>query len=841
MRIEPIRSWAGPNLAGAPVLVAALVVLAGLPAGASRHTMLLDGQWEVAEGSLDTPPKVFEHHVPVPGLVDLAKPGFGLVGSRVKVPGREAFWYRRTFRLDGPVPAVARLKIGKAAYGSCVWLNGVRLGEHWPSFTPAWFDLKPGLRGDGAWNELLVRVGADRDAVPKHVPSGWDFEKNRYIPGIFDSVELILSGSPYLLRVQCAPDIRRGAVRVQATVQHTGPPATIRVQFTVREAATGKVVGRAQSSLLAFQDGDQRTVDVVIPIRHPQLWSPETPVLYELVADTGQDTLTTRFGLRQFRLDPRTGRAYLNGRPRFLRGSNVTLYRFFEDAERKDRPWRQDWVRRLHRRFKEMHWDTLRYCIGFPPELWYRIADEEGFLIQDEFPIWGLDKQPENLLLEELVREYTQWMQERWNHPCVVIWDAQNETRTDLTGQAIQQVRSLDLSDRPWDNGWGPPQAPGDAYESHPYLFSNPNFRLSGLARVSGRPGGNPAPNRYTNAIILNEYGWLWLNRDGTPTTLTRQVYANLLGTNATPAQRRELYARYLAALTEFWRAHRACAGVLHFCALGYSRPDGQTSDHWIDLEQLTFEPQFYQYVRDAFAPVGIMIDHWAEVLPPGQTSTVPVVVINDLERRWTGQVRFRLLHDGQVLHQQLRPHTIEPLGSNGLTFTCVVPTSPGRYQFEAALLQPAAEPVRSLRDFEVLSPAQHRARYGLAVGRPVRASSSATRDGLHYPAEHAVDGDPGTRWSSEFSDPQWLAVDLGEVTVISRVDLLWEAAYARSYAIQVSVDGTSWTDVFRTDQGKGGTEEVRFAPIAARWVRLYGLQRATPFGYSLWELRVFE
>lgn len=816
------------------------MVLASVPVWAARQTVLLDGQWEVAEGTMEARPTVFEHVVPVPGLVDMAKPGFVVVGSRVKVPGREAFWYRRTFRLDGPLPTVARLKIGKAAYGSRVWLNGVLVGEHLPSFTPGWFDVAPALRGGGALNELIVRVGADRDAVPKHVPSGWDFEKSRYIPGIFDSVELILSESPYVVRVQCAPDIRRGAVRVQATLRHTGPPAIIRARFTVREAASGKVVGRAESGLLAFQDGDERTIEVVVSIRNPQLWSPETPFLYELVAETGRDTLVTRFGLREFRFERQTGRAYLNGRPRFLRGSNVTLYRFFEDAERKDRPWREDWVRRLHRRFKQMHWDTLRYCIGFPPELWYRIADEEGFLIQDEFPIWGLDKQPEALLVEELVREYTEWMQERWNHPSVVIWDAQNETRTEVTGQAIQRVRHLDLSNRPWDNGWGPPQEPGDCYESHPYLFSNPNFRLSGLAHVSGRPTGNPAPNCYTNAIILNEYGWLWLNRDGTPTTLTRQVYANLLGTNATPAQRRYLYARYLAALTEFWRAHRACAGVLHFCGLGYSRPDGQTSDHWIDLEQLTFEPEFYRYVRDAFAPVGLMIAHWAETLAPGQTCSVPVAVINDLDRLWAGRVQFRLLQNGQPLHQQVRPLSVEPLGSNGLIFNCAVPVTPGQYQFEATLLQRGAEPVRSLRDFELLSPAQQRARFGLAVGKPVRASSSVTRNGVEYAAEYAVDGHPGTRWSSEFSDPQWLAVDLGEVAVISRVELVWEAAYARSYAIQVSVDGTSWTDVFKTDEGKGGTEVVRFAPIAARWVRVYGTRRGTPFGYSLWELRVF-
>ena len=66
----------------------------------------------------------------------------------------------------------------------------------------------------------------------------------------------------------------------------------------------------------------------------------------------------------------------------------MTLYRFFEDPQCGDHPWREDWVRRLHRAFKGMHWNSLRYCIGFPPEMWYRIADEEGILIQDEFPIW---------------------------------------------------------------------------------------------------------------------------------------------------------------------------------------------------------------------------------------------------------------------------------------------------------------------------------------------------------------------------------------------------------------------------------------------------------------------
>ncbi len=85
-------------------------------------------------------------------------------------------------------------------------------------------------------------------------------------------------------------------------------------------------------------------------------------------------------------------------------------------------------------------------------------------------------------------------------------------------------------------------------------------------------------------------------------------------------------------------------------------------------------------------------------------------------------------------------------------------------------------------------------------------------KDGATTP-EAAVDGRPETRWSSEFSDPQWLAVDLGAVVKVSRVELLWDPAFGRGYAIEVSTDGKKWTEVYKTDAGRGGSETVRFQP----------------------------
>ncbi len=123
-----------------------------------------------------------------------------------------------------------------------------------------------------------------------------------------------------------------------------------------------------------------------------------------------------------------------------------------------------------------------------------------------------------------------------------------------------------------------------------------------------------------------------------------------------------------------------------------------------------------------------------------------------------------------------------------------------------------------------------------LSQGHPATASSL---EGAGYPASNAVDGNTGTRWSSAFSDPQWLEVDLGATHTISHVALNWEAAYAKAFQIQTSTDGTNWTTIYSTTTGTGGVQTI---PVSGsgRYVRMYGTQRATGYGYSLWEFQVF-
>ena len=123
-----------------------------------------------------------------------------------------------------------------------------------------------------------------------------------------------------------------------------------------------------------------------------------------------------------------------------------------------------------------------------------------------------------------------------------------------------------------------------------------------------------------------------------------------------------------------------------------------------------------------------------------------------------------------------------------------------------------------------------------LALGKTATASST---ENASFPAANAVDGNTGTRWSSAFSDPQWLEVNLGTSQAICQVTLNWEAAYATAFQIQVSTDGTTWATIYSTTTGTGGTQTL---PVSGtgRYIRMYGTTRATQYGYSLWEFGVF-
>jgi hypothetical protein len=123
-----------------------------------------------------------------------------------------------------------------------------------------------------------------------------------------------------------------------------------------------------------------------------------------------------------------------------------------------------------------------------------------------------------------------------------------------------------------------------------------------------------------------------------------------------------------------------------------------------------------------------------------------------------------------------------------------------------------------------------------LSQGKPATASSVEGP----FVAANAVDGDTGTRWGSAFTNSEWIQVDLGATSTITRVVLNWETAFGSGYQIQTSASASGpWTTIFSTTTGDGGIDDITLSG-SGRFVRMNGTQRATQFGYSLFEFQVF-
>jgi F5/8 type C domain/Glycosyl hydrolases family 16 len=123
-----------------------------------------------------------------------------------------------------------------------------------------------------------------------------------------------------------------------------------------------------------------------------------------------------------------------------------------------------------------------------------------------------------------------------------------------------------------------------------------------------------------------------------------------------------------------------------------------------------------------------------------------------------------------------------------------------------------------------------------IAQGKPTTASSV---ESTAFPASNATDGDVTTRWSSAFSDPQWLQVDLGQSFNITHATLTWEAAAASAYQIQTSNDATNWTTIATNNNSPADIQSLALTG-SGRYIRVNATGRASAFGDSLYEFAVY-
>lgn len=709
-----------------------------------RTTISLNGEWDFDQTELAFPPRKYTRKIPVPGLVHLARPKISQYEKFFKKPDGvelvEQFnflerdytpmynWYKRKVFIDEKFKDEQLfLTIKKSQYVTRVFVNGHEVGASMECYTPMDFNITSAVKY-GSDNEILIQVG-DRAWLPSEAAGGTDKEKVHYLPGIWDDVFITATGKMRVDKVLFLPSLAKGLVTVKTLVRSLYPPQMLygdkmkdscKIEYCVKEKTTGRIVGKKMIEGEAKRD-NRTYFETSISLDNPKAWTPDSPFLYEgevSVYDQNElvDRYSVNFGMRDF---SRKGKFFtLNGDKFYLRGSNITLQRFFEDPDCQALAWDREWVKKLMVDLpKSIDWNAMRICVGIVPDFWYDLCDEYGIVLQNEWLYWqnhGWD--------EQVRKEYTNWVWSDGNHPSIVIWDAINENWDSYIGNTlIPELKELDPT-RIWDAGYMTSDQMGtndEMDEPHPYraltlmhsselndYFKNNPYNLGALHEnwvgfSSILDAGVPQ--------LVNEYGWIWLWRDGRPSKLTLNNYNYYLGENATPEQCRELQAYWLELETEWLRSERSVGGILAFCHL--TNNYGFTGDWFInDIKDLEPSPAF-RWFKHCFAPSAVFIDladrrytKHLEPLKPGSDLVFNLVGVNDLNKESSGKVLMKLLDEkGTIISTQEESIVIEPFGKRLQPCLLKLPSKAGGYLLIAEYHEEgASKPVLSRRYLKV-------------------------------------------------------------------------------------------------------------------------------------------
>lgn len=704
-----------------------------------RTVINLNGTWEFDQTLNAFPPAKFTRKIPVPGLIHLAEPRIEEYDKFFKRAGKaeavEQFnlynldytprysWYRKIVfipkELEGKEGIIT---IKKSQYVTQIYINGMDIGASMSCYTPIEFPVNRAIKF-GAENEILIRVG-ERTWLPAEAAGGTDKEKEHYLPGIWDDVFLSFTGDIRINRLLVLPSVENKKITVKAQIRSLIPAQifygdpmndSVIIEVSVAEKIRGKKVASAQRKFSAKRDNLTETV-LEIPIDGFTAWTPEKPFLYTATATLTtkkgiSDELSDQFGMRDFTAK---GKYYfLNGEKYILRGTNITLQRFFEDPDCGNLVWDKEWVTNLLANYpKQLNWNAMRICVGVVPDFWYDIADESGLLLQNEWLYWqnhGWD--------DQIRTEYTDWVWTDGNHPSIAIWDAINENTDNYIGNIlIPELKKLDPT-RIWDAGYMVEglMKTDEMDEPHPYMgrvksgqivpkkgyypLGDLDFKPQQLKKIQS--AGVPQ--------LVNEYGWIWLWRNGMPSKLTVNDYNYYLGPNSTPEQNREFQAYFMQLETEWLRGEPELAGVLAFCYLANNY--GYTGDWFMDnIRDLTPIPTL-NWFRHAFAPAAVFINLGDERYvkltdphSPGEKLSFKLAKINDLNKEVSGKVTLKVLDsEGKIVSKNSYPVKLLPFDRSSFSVEISLPKKPGGYLLLSEFVTgEGREPVISRRFIKV-------------------------------------------------------------------------------------------------------------------------------------------
>lgn len=340
-------------------------------------------------------------------------------------------WYQRRFDAPALKPGQrAFVRFEAVNYTAKVYLNGKAVGEHEGGFTPFSIEVTDTLRANN--NQLTVGVDStpQADGVP---PPVTDWEN---YGGVTRPMRLVITPATFVDEAWVRLSTNG---KITATVKLDGADAAGQ-DVRVRIGALGvELVGKTDANGVL-------TTAIAAP-KSLVRWSPETPKLYDVVVQAGEDRLTDRVGFRT--IETKGSEILLNGKPIYLRGISVHEE---ELGENPARTITEASARALLSEVKEgLHGNFVRLAHYPHSEIMTRVADEMGLLVWSEIPVyWLIDfGNPRTLALARGMLADN--IRRDRNRASIILWSVANETpitelRNRFLYQLVDDVRALDDS-----------------------------------------------------------------------------------------------------------------------------------------------------------------------------------------------------------------------------------------------------------------------------------------------------------------------------------------------------------------------------------------------------------
>lgn len=378
-------------------------------------------------------------------------------------------WYRKSFDVQMPKENErVFLHFGAVNYQADVYLNGTKLGMHKGGFTAFNFEIPSSLL-KAKDNFLVVKVDNKRfkDEIPTLNTDWWNYG------GITRDVSLVFLPKNFI------QDYSVQLAKGSATAKEKTIEGWVKLNNAGIEEITIEVPELKLKKKISVA-GDSATFN--FKLSKLELWSPETPKLYQVVISSKEDRVEDRIGFRTIEVQGK--QVLLNGKPVFLRG--ICIHEEIPNNIR--RAYSKQDALHLLGQAKELNANMVRLAHYPHNENMTRTADSLGLLVWSEIPVYWTIEFTNDTVLEKAKRQLNEMITRDRNRASIIIWSVGNETpvnptRTKFMSNLVQAARQLDNS-----------RLISAALEVH---------NVNGVQTIDDPLG------QYTDIVSVNEYlGW---------------------------------------------------------------------------------------------------------------------------------------------------------------------------------------------------------------------------------------------------------------------------------------------------------------------------------------------